>query len=73
VALAQSSRVGHICSATPMLILKSASKSRPSSEWSADDYDVFEGGPGSLVSPWLTALSSFSPLWEHRVISIRGL
>jgi hypothetical protein len=26
-----------------MLILKSASKSLPSGEWSADDYDVFEG------------------------------
>ena len=26
-----------------MLILKSASKSRSSGEWSADDYDVFEG------------------------------
>ena len=43
VALAQSSRVGRICSATPMLILKRASKSRSSGEWSADDYDVFEG------------------------------
>jgi hypothetical protein len=26
-----------------MLILKSASKSRTSGEWSGDDYDVFEG------------------------------
>jgi hypothetical protein len=26
-----------------MLILKRASKSRSSGEWSADDYDVFEG------------------------------
>jgi len=26
-----------------MLILKSARKSRSSGEWSADDYDVFEG------------------------------
>ena len=26
-----------------MLTLKRASKSRPSSEWSNDDYDVFEG------------------------------
>ena len=26
-----------------MLIFKSARKSRPSGEWSADDYDVFEG------------------------------
>ena len=27
----------------PMLILKRASKSRPSGEWSDDDYDVFDG------------------------------
>ena len=26
-----------------MLILKSASKSRPSGQWSDDDYDVFDG------------------------------
>jgi hypothetical protein len=26
-----------------MLILKRASKSRPTSEWSDDDYDVFDG------------------------------
>jgi hypothetical protein len=26
-----------------MLILKRASKSRPSGEWSDDDYDVFDG------------------------------
>jgi hypothetical protein len=26
-----------------MLALKRASKSRPSGEWSADDYDVFDG------------------------------
>jgi hypothetical protein len=26
-----------------MLILKSASKSRPSDQWRADDYDVFDG------------------------------
>jgi hypothetical protein len=27
-----------------MLTLKRASKSRPSGEWSDDDYDVFDGG-----------------------------
>ena len=26
-----------------MLVLKCASKSRPSGEWSDDDYDVFDG------------------------------
>ena len=26
-----------------MLILKQANKSRPSGEWSADDYDAFDG------------------------------
>jgi hypothetical protein len=26
-----------------MLVLKRASKSRPSGEWSDDDYDVFDG------------------------------
>ena len=26
-----------------MLVLKRASKSRPSDEWSDDDYDVFDG------------------------------
>jgi hypothetical protein len=29
--------------AAPMLTLRRASKSRPSGEWSDDDYDVFDG------------------------------
>jgi hypothetical protein len=33
----------HPVQSCPMLILKRASKSRPSGEWSDDDYDVFNG------------------------------
>ena len=33
----------------PMLTLKRASKSRPSGQWSDDDYDVFDGDGHTLA------------------------
>jgi hypothetical protein len=44
-----------------MLILKRASKSRPSGPWSDDDYDVFDGERHIGRILWTHAASSDTP------------
>jgi len=44
-----------------MLVLKRASKSRPSGEWSDDDYDVFDGERPIGRIMWTHAASRETP------------
>ena len=54
-----------------MLLLKSASKSRPSGTWDADDYDVFDGeihvgrimltSAASRDTPWFWTITARVP------------
>jgi len=44
-----------------MLILKRASKSRPSGQWSDDDYDVFDGDQLIGRIMWTYAASRDTP------------
>jgi hypothetical protein len=48
-----------------MLTLKRASKSRPSGQWSDDDYDVFDGGQhiGRIV--WRYAAPEYRQRTAH--------
>jgi hypothetical protein len=45
-----------------MLLLKRASKSRPSGEWSDDDYDVFAGDQHIGRIMWTHAAPQRSPI-----------